>query len=380
MKNSLNPSYSLIAGLEDFDKDDVDITLDIDAMAPKTEDEQTSEREDYESDKEVLDENFETAKDIENEDQDNDGDNEIADNSLVYNTTRYDTLRYYRSQKIELLGHLDTIDRIIKLHSKGTLGEEGFFDIVKKALTGIVNIFGHIIHLMGTTVFRGWRDFKRGEMMAYSDSNRLTMTRLYQTDIYPSIANTMVEHPKGLQGNFSKALGTLDMFLQVANMSERASVIEDFSKALLKDSRKMNTTFASTIKNASLALNNRDMTEMFHKTEDFFTDKSNSRCQFGKLFENQSEYEYTVKLCMQNDVYLRTFASVHSKLQNTEENFTELLDTNYRFDNNELTELSKLVRTFAESFDMYGVAIQDHMRCDHNLVIITQTIRRALRM
>lgn len=380
MINSLDPSRSLIRGLESFDDSDVDITLDIDKMVPQKEDTSKQDEEQYQEDKKTIEEVFDTVDDIIEQDLDHDGNTDIVSEEMLYSTTRHDFLQKYQHYKAEYIGHLNVIDRTVRMHSRGMIGQEDFMDSVKRALTGIVNIFGHLLNLLKTTVFHGWRDFKQGELSDYAASNSLTMVRLYQDDIYYALTKVVVDMPKGMQGTYAEALHSLDDFLNVTNMLLRASKMEAISETILEDAYKKNPAFSSHVRDTASLFDNRDTLSAYNKTTKYFTSKSIAKEEFGKLFTNQAEFEQVCKTCMEGDAHLRAVAAVHEKLENTEKNFTKLLDSQYAFNNKELDDISRIIRRFAECFDMYAVVIQDRLRIDHNLTLVVRTIRKSLHM
>lgn len=380
MINSLDPSRSLIRGLESFDDSDVDITLDIDKMVPQKEDTSEQDEEQYQEDKKTIEEVFDTVDDIIDQDLDHDGNTDIVSEEMLYSTTRHDFLQKYQHYKAEYIGHLNVIDRTVRMHSRGMIGQEDFMDSVKRALTGIVNIFGHLLNLLKTTVFHGWRDFKQGELSDYAASNSLTMVRLYQDDIYYALTKVVVDMPKGMQGTYAEALHSLDDFLNITNMLLRASKMEAISETILEDAYKKNPAFSSHVRDTASLFDNRDTLSAYNKTTKYFTSKSIAKEEFGKLFTSQAEFEQVCKTCMEGDAHLRAVAAVHEKLENTEKNFTKLLDSQYAFNNKELDDISRIIRRFAECFDMYAVVIQDRLRIDHNLTLVVRTIRKSLHM
>lgn len=376
MRNSLNPSYHLIPGLEKF-SDDVDIELNIDDMVRDSVDDTKIQEQQENDDKKILNDTFDTLDDIIATDLDHDGDPDILLAKLM-RTTRQGTSDYLFMKKSRYFNELNTIDRILRHHSH--IGQEGFSDILKNVLSGLVNIFVHLLNLFKTTLVFGWRDFKNGELTDYNNSNRLTMTRLYQSDVYFALTEVEVDTPQGMEGTYLAALSSLQTFLTKVNMTERSAQMKALSSALLEDARKQNPLFMTRLHNTAPLLNTRDVVVAFDNTAKIFTSKKTARQTFGKLFSSQKEFETVCKMCMDGDTYLRAVASVHDNLTATEQNFTNLLQTNYSFEKRDLENLSKIVRSFAECFDMYGVVIQDWIRVDHNLTLVTRTIRSSLDM
>lgn len=365
----------LMPGLAGF-KDDVDIELDVNTMVPPSEDTKQKDDEFYEQDKAIIDKNLETHEDVIEDDQDGNGDPDILDKQL------YRSMYKVHKVKMHLLRELDVIDAALAYNHKhyARLGTEGFTDVIKNLLSGIVNTFGHLLNLFKTALFYGWRDFKRGELSEYADSNALTIRRLYFEDNYYRLANEEIDVPQGMKGTYLQALGSLDAFLAEINMTQRAQRIEEMSANILQSYKRSNPSFSSHIKQGIKDFDTRRLYSLFVTCGKYFTTKRDARSAFNKAFATSKEYKVVCEQCMEGDSYLRAVAGVHSRLESTEKNFTEMIEYGGAASINDLRELSKLARYFAESFDMYSTVIRDRLRIDHNLMLVTKDMRKILGM
>ena len=375
----------LLSDLDDTDKfipgynafmcdDNIDIELDIDKWVHKTEDNETSDDEFYKSDKAIVDNNLETRKDIVNQDTDHNGKSEILQ------LTRYSELYYtLQSHKSKYLRYLDTIDSSIKYYS--ITGNEDFLNFIKNTLTGIVNVFGHLLGVIKVSLFSILYNFKRGELSDYVSSNYLTFKRICADDNYDELIKFKIDTPQGMKGTYINALSKLDEFLDKLDMSHRASRIEDISKSILKDSESKNTSFTSTVNLAIKEFKTTEISMMYNNLGRIFTNSHDATMEFGKAFSSQKEYKTVCDKCMDGDSYLRAVAGVYDRLQNTNDNLNKLLTRSDSFlSKNNLQDLSTITRYFAVMFDSYAVVIQDRLRIDHNLFMVTRNIRRRLNM
>lgn len=357
-----------------YDDDRADIELDIDKWVHRSDDPETSDDEFYKSDKAIVDNNLETRKDIVNQDTDGNGKSEILQ------LTRYSELYYdLQSHTSKYLRYLDNIDSSIKYYS--ITGNEGFLSFIKNALTGIVNVFGHLLGTLKVSLFSILYNFKHGELSDYVSSNYFTFKRLCSDNNYQELIKFKIDVPQGMKGTYINALSKLDEFLDKLDMSHRASRIEDISKSILKDSERKDTSFTSTVNLAIKEFKTTEISMMYNNLGRIFTNSHDATMEFGKAFSSQEEYKTVCDKCMDGDSYLRAVAGVYDRLQNTNDNLNKLLTRSDSFlSKNNLQDLSTITRYFAVIFDHYAVVIQDRLRIDHNLFMVTRNIRRRLNM
>lgn len=283
-------------------------------------------------------------------------------------------------QKEKMLEVLHALEVQLAVRRTGYAGQEGFTDAVKNGLTGIVNILGHITNLFSTALFHGWRDFKRSELTAYSDSNRLTMTRLYGLS-YFEIQNVKVPTPQGMEGKYVDALNSLNEYLTTLNMLKRSTKMLKMVEAIYADMRKTNTKFASHIQDVNRNIQDKYVEQLFEKTGKFFTSKKHTdKVAFSSVFGSTKDFEYCVKTCMDMDTHLRSVASVHSRLMDINDVVSNIIDHASVLNTRQIDDLVKMTRMFAEYFDQFATVINDVNRVNHNLVFVIKALRNYTKM
>lgn len=284
-----------------------------------------------------------------------------------------------QAEKERMQNSLAVLERITRNTARGYVGQEDFSSFIKNSITSIVNILGHVTNLFSTALFHGWRDFKRSELTEYSDSNRATMARLYSAD-FIAVSSLTVPTPQGMQGTYFQALSSLQAFLKELNMLDRSTKMLRMTETILQDIVKTNSTFTAHVKDAHRTTKPASLDKLFKDTCKFFTSKKDDKNTFKNLFSNIKEYETTVKMCIDMDVHLRTVAGVHNRLLEIEGVVTKIIDKAESLDRQQVDDLVKMVKLFADTFDQYATIINDLSRVNHNLTFVTMNMRSFLNM
>lgn len=299
---------------------------------------------------------------------------DIKDNR---DTKRQTDLLNYKQQ---ILTSLNTIDTIVNNRLSGVLSQEGFSSFLANSIVGIGNLVGHITNLLATTVLYGWRDFKRSELTEYSDSNRITMTRLYAANYY-EITTLSVPVPQGMEGKYYPALLSLQNFFEITDMPRKAKFMYETIKNIRKDITVSKGHFESYVRDINRKFNTKNIYTAFEKTSSFFTTSKNmDNKQFKAVFDNMQEYEYTIKTCMSMDTELRQVSSVHSHMKDTESEINIIIDNKDKLDAEQVKGMADTIRMMAEIVDVYGTCLNDTRRMSNNLLWVTKRLRERLGM
>ena len=311
-----------------------------------------------------------------------DGDEAVVEEPTVdeddYNHT--DLIVKFDKLRSDARKYLAPLHLAYRNYRSGVLGVEGFTDTVKYALTGIVNVFGHIGNLFATGILHGWRDFKRGELTDYSDSNRLTMTRLYDISNYERVRLMRVEHPKGMHGTYKDALKIITDCLTELDMSKKSSMMVSKLDAIRADVKKKNTNFSSYVQSMNQSFKPKYINDLFAKECKVFTTDRKDSDTFNKLFSSMKDFEEICKGTMDLDSELRAVAGVHSRLQDMENIALKIVPMSEYLTAAQAEDIYKVVRTCAEIFDIYGTVVNDLQRVNHNLRILVEDLRDKLDM
>lgn len=294
------------------------------------------------------------------------------------------TLSEYRTwvnrSSNKLIDQCDFHLKLVKNVNRGVVGQEGFTDLVKNAVTGIANITGHLLNLFKTALLNGFRDFKRSELSEYSDSNRMTMTRLYAADNYGRLRGHEVPVPRGMEGTYADALKAIQDALNAINILEKAKQAKEVINSVYKDLQLGQTGFTSQVTDMNRKLKSNEVNRMFDRECKIFTTKKNDMGYFDKLFASMKQYEEVVKDTIDMDTEFRLVSSVYDYLQEIDETVGKIVPLADKMNKQQLDELASMVRLVAEFFDMYANVVQDLNRFNHNLTEVTQSIRDFLQM
>lgn len=285
-----------------------------------------------------------------------------------------------RELKNKILFMLNDFDNKIRMYNQGYIGQEGIANPIKNFLTGTVNILGHIGNLFKTGLLYGWRDFKRGELADYVESNRLTMTRIYNADFF-RIEEKVVPVPQGMKGPYEVALKSLTDYMKAIDMPKRAKQMEQTVESIYKDMHKANPTFTSQVKDIRRTYTTPELEKLFNDTGKIFTpDKKRIEDKFGKVFDSMKQYEAVIKSSIDTDDYLRQVAGIHGRLESIQNTVTKIIDDSGTITKSQAEDLSKVIRGMAECFGNYGAVCTDLVRIQHNLTFVTKIIRAHLEM
>lgn len=292
--------------------------------------------------------------------------------------TRQESLEETTKQMIAKLDSVLTLANNAKLNR---VSQEDFGSFVKNSFTGIINVLGHVTNLFATTILYGWRDFKRSELTEYSDSNRLTMTRIYKLG-YSELSELTLPTPKGMLGKYSDALKVIEKFLNDLDLSHKADQMLDLVTAIRDDLHKQNPNFTSHVRDANRLMLADSVMKNFNDTGKIFSTKEREEDLFKNLFNDPKDLEVTVKKCMDMDTHLRAVASIHDRVKDIEaivESIGGELN-NVQINKFQLDDLAKMVKMFANIFTAYATVINDLYRVNHNLTWCIKEIRKVKNM
>ena len=291
-----------------------------------------------------------------------------------------DTQMKFQQQREQLIAQLHMLEYLSNNEKLGYIGQEGFVSALKNSVTGLANIMGHILNLFKTSLFDGWRDFKRSELAEYSDSNRFTMGRLYSSENFQKVAFLQVDTPKGMIGSYIDAIASLQKFLDMLNMLDRSTKMLRMTETIYTDIVKVNPSFSSHVNDVYREMTPPLVAKYFDETSKIFTARKDDKQQFRTLFKDMREYETCVKQCIHMDSHLRAVASVHSRMEDISQLVDKIIENADKMTRPQVDDLVKMVRMYAETFDRYAVVINDLNRVNHNLTFVTMSIRQALNM
>ena len=307
---------------------------------------------------------------------------EVADSTadIVIDISSRDEMRQGLAayDKEIMLHHLRFATQLSHNYTAGIIGQEDFSSFVSNGLAGIGNVIGHIANLFKVSLFHGWRDFKRGEMAEYCDSNVVTMRRLYGLN-YNEYRLTHIPYPEGMKGMYLPALSSLKAFLDELDLLKRTDKMLATIVAIHGDLVRTNPSFKSHVADFHRIFVPSRHEKLFNETSKFFTTKKEVKTDdiFSARFSSIKDYETVVKMSVEMDTHLRSVSSVHSRMQEMESWMNRIIELGPKLEKAHIADLVKIATTLATVFDSYATVINDVNRVGHNLVFVTDSLRRA---
>lgn len=258
------------------------------------------------------------------------------------------------------------------------IGNEGLVSFVGAAVDKVHDVVNHLLAIFKTALFDGWRDFKRSELNFYYDKAGFRVKRLFRLP-YETCANVELYIPQGMTTPYSKTVEDSLKCLDVINMDEQSKNILKAAEGVLTNLRSGGTNFNSVVDDLrSDFLKHSDADRVFDIASRNFSDRDKSATSiFQKQFKTMQQFkDCVVKVADVGNRYLQGVASIHSRLEETEEVVSEICDIIERDNRKEIhisrsqiDILSKVARAWAVLFDHYAVIINDIQRLDHNLYL-----------
>ena len=277
---------------------------------------------------------------------------------------------------------LKRLENLAENRLRGYVGQEDFVGLVANALSGIGNIVGHLVNLIATGIFDGWRDFKRSELAEYCQSNAVTIRRIYSgNDNYARDAQ--VPHPQGMKGKYGPAIKSLKDFLDDLSILKRMDKMISVTDSILADMHKQNPSFSSHVKEGQRIWISSQSDRLFAATGKIFTtekDPGDSYEPFNTRFDSLSDFEACVKATLVFDTDLRSVAGVHSRMENLEAQCQRIVEDGAKLDANQVKDIATMLRAVGTALDHYATVIKDVNRVNHNLVYCFQELRKTLGM
>lgn len=284
----------------------------------------------------------------------------------------------------ELKSSLAYISRTIENDRRGLVGQESLGGFLANGFTGVLNVLGHIVNLGVTGIFHGWRDFKRSELMDYTDSNFATMQRIYHVQ-FMEVADVECEIPQGMNKTYLATLTAELNFLHELDLLGRSDQMLKAADKILDSVKAQNSTFISAVKDTYREFANVSrINSLYGECEKCFTKgKVIASKPYREVYKSPEEFTTVVKTLLKDgNTQLRAVATIFSRLEEIQEIVTELshLVREEQINRTQLDTLSKIARTWAEMFDKYAVVINDIYRIDHNVTLNVQNIRAHLKI
>lgn len=268
--------------------------------------------------------------------------------------------------------------KTLQITNYDKVGEEGLISGLTRVFVGILNTIIHIANTFKTNIFKFYRTLKRTELVYYTESNALSIKRILNYD-YGMYAGLTIPLPNKMQTSYLVATTKGHEFLTSLGMENRTKLLikhtEDLRNAVLSSSPQ--EVDISSIPIEDLASISKGF-ESFNKC--FIGPNKNTK-KFMEVFASASEFNETYKLLMDATKFQYSVKAVDGALDTVTKNLTDILafleKNTGSVTKNDLMNLSKIAMVYAKLFDMFGLAVMDMARIEHNFVVVLQILRKA---
>lgn len=273
-------------------------------------------------------------------------------------------------------------NQAIDLHRKiyysdfDRIGQEGMFDAIKRLFIGLLNTIIHTVNTFKTNIFSFYKNLKRTELKYFHESNRVSINRILNFD-YTTLTALQIPYPKGMVVDYFTATQKANICLGTMNMEERSrSFVE-----LVRSTK--NNILANKNANAIAISNSTDLPTIVRTFQEFnrcFTNKTTTTLPFINLFPTETSLKDTDSLLMTCTEYEYSVNAVYKNMETCTELMNEILSYLEKemgmLTKQELLNLSDACNFLAKILDMFGIAIQDVTRIEHNFVEVLTLIKR----
>lgn len=291
--------------------------------------------------------------------------------------------RHYVPKNIKMsLAYLNLADAYLDEQIPDTLDDidpDQLYGVIDTITTTILNAFGQLVNAFSAATYQKFRAFKRSELMVFSGKIG-TMNRLSRFDM-TRIIDDSVEIPKGMISSYPKSVNQLSLFLNTLKMYDRSKSIMETLKYIDTNISKgiTGSQFSSFIRDKQHEITPQIIFTEFSKHLQNYTQTNKDKEQFGKLFHDPDELASTVKKILDMESYLIQVDAVHQNLVESDKYLKSIIDSAKKksvVDKKTLTDMSGMVRSFAEAFNMYAIAINDLDRTNHNITFLLDNMRK----
>lgn len=267
-------------------------------------------------------------------------------------------------------------------------GQEGFFDLLFKLLTGIADLIGRLFRTF-KLVYRVFQGLKRTELHDYRERNLATIIRIKNVN-YQEASTVQVPLPKGLNTTYVDVTQKILTCLQLCDMKNRAKSFATTSKNLATRIQNSIPTHDSIAVLFEQSNEIQQINQAFSRYDKCFDKSSANQAEFGKLFQSSDEFQLEFNLLNDNANFMYDIHSVYKSLE--ECNDSMQLAVQYAtirkkgggeittISKEELTSLSNACLFIAKTFDTYGLSVQDLHRIEHNYIEVMKTIQRKFKL
>jgi len=261
------------------------------------------------------------------------------------------------------------------------VAQEGLVDGVTRMFTGVLNTLLHVVHTFKTNTTKFYKTLKRTELIYFKESNAVTIQRIFNFD-YDMMASLQIPIPNKMSGTYRDVTEKIVNCLESLDMETRSSLFV-IQTEKLRDrvlSGEEGTDSLVQVAPEDLPL----LTKTFKTMDMSFVGPTVQRKQLRDVLPSKEEMKLVYQLLLESAKYQYGVQKVESNLDSSTKNLNDILaflqKNTGTLTKKDLMDLSTVAMFYAKVFDMYGVAVQDLTRVEHNFVDTLKLVRTTFNL
>lgn len=256
------------------------------------------------------------------------------------------------------------------------VAQEGLADGITRMFTGVLNTLMHVVHTFKTNTTKFYKTLKRTELVYFKESNEVTVRRIFNFD-YEMMSGLEIPVPNKMTGTYKDVTTKTVNFLSSLDMETRSSLFVKQTDQLRDRVLSGEEGLDSLIQIAPEDL--PILTKTFKTLNLCFVGPSSPRKRLSDVLPSKEEMKEVYNLLLNSADFQYGVQRVEANLDSSTKNLNDILaflqKNTGTLTKRDLMDLSTVAMFYAKVFDMYGVAVQDLSRVEHNFVDILKLIR-----
>lgn len=281
----------------------------------------------------------------------------------------------------------DTFEMYVEqLGSEELLVGDELLTSMKKVLITVLDRILGVLNSLKTNFTKFSEKLKRSELKYFNESNRIYLGKVFGLD-YSVISNTQLPLPEKMSVKYADASERILKFIQYSDMLNKLKSMEKQTGVLVaelfKSPDKGDAVVRSTL--STVRAQSPEMSKQFTSlVQSCFKDTTIRKTKIGsKLFSSTEELASVNKLLLSGEPIFQEVFSILKLIESIESWFDKLLDGITSENPMELSKQSlKYIAGYctdlAKLCDMYGIAVLDLHRVEHNYVMVMETLKKKI--
>lgn len=255
---------------------------------------------------------------------------------------------------------------------------ESLGSMILNMVTYIADCIIKLLNNFKSVIFKFYKNLKRTELRYYIESNAIKVKRILSVP-YTELVDINVDIPRGMSKPYKVTTNTIVEALTILDMKNRA---EGFLGKILDLEQKVYSNDLSSSKYLGKVDDLSVIQKSYNEIDKCFKGGTGTvKVKFSKVFEDDNCFEDSLNLILNSETFDYEVATIHNTLEKCSEHMFKIVDyikeNRSELNKTQILDLSKSTMTIAKLFDMYGNAIYDKQKVEHNFVLVLTAVDKA---